>query len=468
MSDTTAQTHGWLDRRDHNPDRSALALVLVWSLDEPGRVGEVGFVDGTLRLGRGGEGPGWVAFHQVRPGRALRTGPLRARTVSREQLVVTAGPDALEVRNVGRGTLCIDGRPTDHALAAEGQIVEVQRKVAFLVVRRRRQLPALEGAWASHAFGTADPHGFVGEAPAVWALRGSLGFAATNDGHVLLLGPSGSGKEHAARTVHQRSARCEGPLVARSAATLPESLAEAELFGNREHYQNPGIPDRPGLVGAAHRGVLFLDEIGELPGPMQGRLLRVLDDGQYHRLGEAYARRADLRLLAATNRDATVLQHDLHARFRFEVTLPPLSDRREDVPLLVRHLLALAAARQGLERFREGSGPVRVSPELMTALVRHDYERNVRELDALLWTALAKSPDGFLDLTEAVRDKLGGAGWQAWVGHDAAGIPRGVLQACLDAHNGSQEQARKALGLSSRHQLARLIKRHGLVVRKTG
>jgi len=215
---------------------------------------------------------------------------------------------------------------------------------------------------------------------------------------VLLAGASGTGKELAARAIHAISRRAKRPLVSRNAATFPAGLIDAELFGNVKNYPNPGMPERPGLVGQADGGTLFLDEIAELPLDMQAHLLRVLDEGgEYQRLGEATARRADIRLIGATNRSPSAMKHDLLARLTVRIALPALAERREDVPLLVRHLLLRAAKKSPEigERFvramPDGRPDVQVEPSLVEMLLRTNLETNVRELDGLLWRALSAS-----------------------------------------------------------------------------
>jgi two-component system nitrogen regulation response regulator GlnG/two-component system response regulator HydG len=156
----------------------------------------------------------------------------------------------------------------------------------------------------------------IGESPAAWDLREQLAAGAVQGAHVLLLGESGAGKELAARALHALSARSAGPFVARNAATIPDSLVDAELFGTAKNYPNSGSPERVGLVGEADGGHLMLDEIGELSDVHQAHLLRLLDrGGEYHRLGESHTRLSDLRLIAATNRYPASLKHDLLARF---------------------------------------------------------------------------------------------------------------------------------------------------------
>src|SRR4029077_9274313 len=127
---------------------------------------------------------------------------------------------------------------------------------------------------------------------------------------VVIAGQSGSGKELVAQAIHALSGRADRRLVSRSAATLPEALIDAELFGNAKNYPNPGMVERSGLIGEAHGSTLFLDELGELPHAAQAHLLRVLDGGEYQRLGEAQARVSDFRLVVATNRILSSLKPD--------------------------------------------------------------------------------------------------------------------------------------------------------------
>ncbi len=447
----------------------APALVIVWSAAEPERVGEVAFVPGSRVLGRGEARPDDDAprlqFVRQRPGEGVVQPGLGGRGVSRRQLRVEPSGAGLRVTNVGRSALIVDGAEVASAEVRPGQIVGLRNQLLLLCEMRPRRLPALR-AWpanATPAFGAADRFGMVGESPAAWALRDRLAFHAGHAAHVLVSGPSGSGKELAARALHGLSPRDRRALVARNAATLPEGLVDAELFGNVKDYPNPGMPARPGLCGEADGGTLFLDEIGELPEALQAHLLRVLDAGEYTRLGEARARRADLRLIAATNRAPEALKHDLGARLKLRIELPGLGTRRSDVPMLVYALLdAVGAQDAGLRaRFWGAAGRPRVAPELMARLVRHDYRLHVRELDALLWRALGESPGDFLALTPGVVAQTEVAAAPA-ARLDPAELSVDQIRAALEAHAGNQSAAWKALGLRSRHQLVRLIKKHGL------
>lgn len=452
----------------------ALALVILWSLAEPERVGEVALLPDRrddLVLGRPGaavDDPArLVVFARQRPGRAAVTGPPNGARISRHQLTLTTRGARLDVHNRGRCPLRVDGLRVDRADVTVGATLGLEDQLLLLVTRRPRALPTPAVAAADRfPFGRADAHGLVGESPAAWALRHRLAFCAPRAPHVLLAGPSGSGKELAARALHRLSPRGARELIARNAATLPEGLVDAELFGNVRDYPNPGMPAREGLIGAADGASLFLDEIGELPEALQAHLLRVLDaDGEYQRLGEARTRRADLRLIAATNRPPDELKHDLLARLELRVTLPGLDVRREDVPLLIDHTLRqIAAADPDIgARFFEGwdgrDGRPRVAPRLVDLLVRHDYTHHARELRALLWDALASSRGTFIAASEALRARLAAPSGGP-VAHDA--LTPAQIQACLDAHDGNQASTWRALGLKNRDVLYRLIKKHGL------
>ena len=470
---------------DDGRTRDRVELVVAWCRGEPERMGEVvdmarGSGPGVWELGRG-EGEDGVAMRarlvRERPGRREATEPLGTRGLSRRQLVLRRKRDGgLVVENVGRASMTVDGEPTQTAALEEGSVLEVDGQLVLVAVRRPDEMPEsrdFDPAQAP-AFGQADAFGLVGESPAAWALRDRIAFVAQRDAHVLVLGDSGTGKELVARAIHRLSERGGRTLVARNAATLPEGIVDAELFGNAASYPNPGMKARAGLVGEADGSTLFLDEIGELPPALQAHLLRVLDaGGEYHRLGETSARRSDLRLVAATNRDLASLKHDFGARLKLRLHVPPLQQRREDIPLLVTHLLrGIAAndvvlAERFFDRAEDGTLHPRLTAELMVALLRHDYALHVRELEALLWSSLGSSRGDRLVLTEELREELGSTTDEPQpepVSPDKLEPER--IQAVLDDHNGVQEKAWRALGLKNRFALIRLIKKHGLVVRR--
>ncbi|HTQ42148.1 MAG TPA: sigma 54-interacting transcriptional regulator, partial [Polyangiaceae bacterium] len=490
MSDTAT-----LDVRDRRVGdaaeggvRGAFALVLAGSTAQPQRVGEALVVPDdsagtTYVFGRGEPRPDdaverLLLVRQL-PGHNEARGPLADGFVSRQQITLASHEHGVQIENIGKLAVSVDGQVVRRAVVKPGEVLEIDGQLLFVCVRRASVLSEMqnEKRTSGHAFGDADDGGIVGESPLVWELRDRIAFVAPRTGHVLLLGESGTGKELVAQAIHARSARSGRRLVSRNAATLPPGLIDAELFGNVANYPNHGMPERPGLIGDADGSTLFLDEIGELPEALQTHLLRVLDDvHEYQRLGESRRRTADLRLVAATNRPIEHLKPDLAARLQLRLRLPSLDERLEDVPLLVRHLLRRIAARERdiAQRFFEAGEP-RVSIPLARALLRHRYATNVRQLNAILWTSLASSPGTSVDLTDEVKREL-----QAPAAHDAAAVAASApsaararskppaditaetIRASLARHNGVKDRVWPELGLSSRFALRRLMKKHGI------
>ena len=281
--------------------------------------------------------------------------------------------------------------------------------------------------------------------------------------------------EPARSSSHKPSTRSRaalaGPSCRETPPSFPSGLIDAELFGNIANYPNSGTPERPGLIGQAQGSTLFLDEIGELPRELQAHLLRVLDaDGEYQRLGEARARKADIRLIGATARTPEHLRPDFAARFRLRFDLPGLGDRREDIALITSHLLHTACksdprlSERLFRRAENGTLAPRVTPALMRFLVTHRYTTHVRELDALLWRAIA-SGSGRLDLTDAVRGAAAETRPEAPSAlQETSREPptKQEILGCLERHGGVKERAWRDLGLSSRYALKRLIRKYGI------
>jgi two-component system nitrogen regulation response regulator GlnG/two-component system response regulator HydG len=220
------------------------------------------------------------------------------------------------------------------------------------------------------------------------------------------------------------------------------------------------MPERPGLIGQADGSTLFLDEIGELPSELQAHLLRVLDGGEYQRLGESRRRVSDIRLVAATNRHPDELKEDLGARLGLRIHIGGLDERREDVTTLARHLLRRTAARDPHigEVFFEGwdgtRGEPRISSELARSLVLHSWSTHVRELDGLLWRSASTSKGGELELTEDVRKFIKIPAKVA-----VAEVSADEIRQALARHGGVKDKAWRDLGLPSRHALHRLMKK---------
>ncbi|HVB81667.1 MAG TPA: sigma 54-interacting transcriptional regulator [Candidatus Binataceae bacterium] len=220
----------------------------------------------------------------------------------------------------------------------------------------------------------------VSTGPAMAEVLRLMEAAAASSITVLIHGETGTGKELVARGVHHASARSDHPFLALNCAAMPEPLLESELFGHRRGAFTGAIRDNPGLFRAAAGGVVFLDEVADMPLPMQAKLLRVLEEQEVVPLGDSFPRKVDVRVLSATNRDlkaevaAGRFREDLYYRLAvFPIALPPLRERREDIPLLAARFLAIAAEQQ--RKLIAG-----VEPAAIELLTKYDWPGNVREL----------------------------------------------------------------------------------------
>jgi DNA-binding NtrC family response regulator len=463
------------------------ALLIAWAPAEPDRTGAVALFEpdaGARILGRsepaGGASGERVVFHRQRPGVTERMPPLASAGISREQLRIRLENGGLRVLRIGKCAMEVRGTIVDSCILKPGDTLLLRGQLLLFCTRRPWKMEPLRSASLADAppFGAPDSFGIVGESPAVWRLRDRIAWTATADEHTLLLGGSGSGKELCARAVHALSSRAKGPFVARNAATIPSSLIDAELFGNVKGYPNPGMPERPGLVGAADHGTLFLDEIGELSQELQANLLRVLDEGgEYHSLGASAARRSHFRLIGATNRDPSALKHDLAARLVVRLDVPGLDDRRDDIPLLARHLLARATEKspEATRRFLPSAGgrpELRVKASLLDHLLAQRYTTNIRELNALLWHAMSASTGDAIEWhrgappeqpAPAPTPRDGAADSVPEVETPEVPEPTAEeVRASLAENHGNILRTARALGLSSRYVLYRLMKRYGI------
>jgi formate hydrogenlyase transcriptional activator len=240
------------------------------------------------------------------------------------------------------------------------------------------------------------PSGIVGNSlPLRHALQQAQVVAPT-DSTVVLHGETGTGKELFGRLIHDLSGRRGGPFVSLNCAAIPEGLLESELFGHEKGAFTNAIAQRTGRFEAANRGTLFLDEIGDIPPVLQPKLLRILQEQEFERLGSNRTQRVDVRVVAATNRDLSILvkdgkfRSDLFYRLNvFPIVLPPLRERREDIPYLVRHF-----AKKAGERMRK---PIRrIAVEALEAMMDHSWPGNVRELQNFVERAVILAEDGVL------------------------------------------------------------------------
>ncbi len=265
-------------------------------------------------------------------------------------------------------------------------------------------------------------HGMIGASPPMQAVFRYIERAAPTDATVLISGETGTGKELAARALHALSNRDSGEFIAVNCAAIPETLVEAELFGNEKGAFTGAVSKRRGLVEAADRGTLFLDEVGELPLEAQARLLRVLQEGEIRRVGATRTNTVNVRIIAATHRNLSALvqegrfREDLYFRLNvLSIRMPPLRERAEDIPTLAESLLRQHAA--GLQR------PVRgFESEALRTLCRAPWRGNVRELDNVIHRACILSDSPVIAQGDLQFDGEGEAG--ADDGHDVADWPR--------------------------------------------
>jgi two-component system nitrogen regulation response regulator GlnG len=274
----------------------------------------------------------------------------------------------------------------------------------------------------------ADVPEILGQAPAMQEVFRAIGRLSQSNVTVLITGESGSGKEVVARALHKHSARKDGPFIALNMAAIPRDLLESELFGHERGAFTGAQAMRRGRFEQAEGGTLFLDEIGDMPAELQTRLLRVLSDGFYYRVGGHQPIKADVRVIAAThqNLEERVRQgsfrEDLYHRLNvIRLRLPPLRERREDIPLLARHFLAKSARELGVEAKR-------LSPEALQFIQGLQLPGNVRQLENLCHWMTVLAPAQVVkveDLPLEIRnDRANAANAGANAGHGSNGLAR--------------------------------------------
>jgi transcriptional regulator with GAF, ATPase, and Fis domain len=238
----------------------------------------------------------------------------------------------------------------------------------------------------------------LGVSDAIRDLVRQIELVAATDANILILGESGTGKELAARRTHGRSHRRQHPMVKVNCASVPAELFESEFFGHVKGAFTGALRDRVGRFQLADGGTLFLDEIGEIPLALQSKLLRVLQDGEFERVGEDISRKVDVRVIAATNRDLAKevaegrFRQDLYYRLSvFPITVPPLRRRMEDVPILAAHFVRVLSARLHVPM------PA-LTEENIAMLQQYDWPGNVRELQNVIERAMILSRGGPLHI----------------------------------------------------------------------
>jgi DNA-binding NtrC family response regulator len=304
----------------------------------------------------------------------------------------------------------------------------------------------------------------IGESAAMKEIFRLIDRAGPSNRAILIQGESGTGKELVAEALHQASQRADRPLVAVNCAALPETLLESELFGHEKGAFTGAVAAKQGLFEAADGGTLFIDEIGEMPGSLQAKLLRVLENGTLRRVGSIQERKVDVRLLAATNRNlpdeikAGRFREDLYYRINvMSLELPPLRERRGDIELLVDHLLG---------------DDWHIEDDAIQALVRYSWPGNVRQLINVLERAKILADDDVIRLKELPKEVIHGGSTgsvqpsvtEAALSEatdDLSAFQRQKVLAVLKRESFNKARAARALGIS-RRKLYRLLEKYGL------
>ncbi|HEY1793364.1 MAG TPA: sigma 54-interacting transcriptional regulator [Opitutaceae bacterium] len=276
---------------------------------------------------------------------------------------------------------------------------------AFEEIQRLKQQLEQQNAYLQEEVVEAKAFGaLVGQSAALQQVVSQIDMVAPTDASVLITGETGTGKELVAHEIHQRSSRRGRPLIRVNCASIPKELFESEFFGHVRGAFTGAIKDRAGRFESADGGTLFLDEIGEVPLDLQAKLLRVLQEKRYERVGEDRTRRADVRIVGATNRDlkkeaaAGRFREDLYYRLSvFPIQVAPLRDRKEDIPLLAKHFIDLSV--------RELRSPKpRLTRAGVAKLQNYDWPGNIRELRNVIDRAVILARGGALDFDLPVGD----------------------------------------------------------------
>jgi two-component system response regulator AtoC len=372
---------------------------------------------------------------------------IRARMPQQPVVLLTArGTEKTAVAALKGGAFDYLTKPFDvDELAA---VVERAAEVATLRARDRKN--------AAERWLGAE---VVGRSEAMTKLWANVERLASRDVPVLVTGETGTGKELVASLLHAASKRAAGALVRFNCAAIPSELAEAELFGHAKGAFTGATAARRGFFEQAHGGTLVLDEVGELPLPLQAKILRAVQSGEIQPVGKGGVEKVDVRIVACTNRDlreevrAGRFREDLYFRIAVvEVRVPPLRERREDVAPLARAFAARFAERFAIDR-------VRLEPALIDALASRDWPGNVRELEGVVARLVATTEDGVLRASDLGAEPRPASA--ATFREKMAAYERALLVEALEASDGNQSEAARRLGLSRPTMIDRL-KRLGL------
>jgi len=355
-------------------------------------------------------------------------------------------PDAVAATQ--RGVFGYITKPFD----GKALLTQVQKALQFGVSRAAANDGSAESSWRED---------IITRSPEMEAILAKARLVAGSDASVLIFGESGTGKELLARAIHRASARAGQPFVAVNCGAIPESLLESELFGHMKGAFTGAASDYKGLFQAAGRGTVFLDEIGDMPLPLQVKLLRVLQEKEVRPVGSTQAVKVDVRIISATHRDleeaikAGTFREDLYYRLHVvALSLPPLSSRREDIPVLATHFLKTLGDRYGksLNGFAQ---------DAMEVLVKHSWPGNVRELYNVVEQAVALATTPIITaglLETAIRGETGNLSSFESARFD---FERDYLAKLLKITNGNVTQAAR-LAKRNRTEFYKLLQRHHL------
>lgn len=389
----------------------------------------------------------------------------QSRDLSREQISFLCVPISLGGQVVG--ALSVDQLVTEKSvLQNELRLLQI---IAALLAQAAHES---QSRMTDSQQGSTRPSGFIGSSDAMRQVYGQIAIVAPSPTTVLLQGESGTGKELAAHAIHGASGRSHGPFISLNCAALPENLIESELFGHERGAFTGATQMRKGRFELAHGGTLFLDEIGELSPFVQAKLLRVIQDRTFERLGGIHTLRSDVRLITATNKDlakmveAGSFRRDLFYRLNvFPIYLPPLRQRVEDILPLAAHFL---------EKFSAGRKNLRISMSAMRVLEQYDWPGNIRELQNVMErAALLTGRDNVvlpvhLSISSAEESGKEPVNWiPASPGLEThlANLERNYLESALEATHGNIKLAARNLGITQRVMGLRM-KRHNLDYRR--
>jgi two-component system nitrogen regulation response regulator GlnG len=460
-------------------DEDGLRWVLEKGLTQAGYC-VAAVKDGTAALSLAGSEPFDLIFLDVRmPGVDGLTLLSRLREVRPDaQVVIMTAHGTMDtaISAMQRGAYDYLTKPFDLdevLLLAERALTA--RRLAQEVMQLKR---GLREVWEFGAL--------VGRHPRMQEVYKTIGRIAASDVTVLLRGESGTGKELVARAIHHYSRRAGRPFVAVSAAAIPAQLLESELFGHEKGAFTDARERRLGKLELAHGGTVFLDEIGDMPLDLQAKLLRVLQERSFERVGGHESIRVDVRVIAATNRDLEALMRESRFRedlfYRLNVVtlvLPPLRERRDDIPLLVELFLA---------KYQTDLGQRAIAPEALDRLAGYDWPGNVRELENLIQRAMVMATGGvvlpehlpigpvsaaatvttdatleeiiqkkLLECVRGLRSRSAANLYALMVGL----IEKPLLRAVLRETGGNQVKAAALLGIN-RNTLRKKLKEHGI------